>query len=198
MNVQALLEAIDGIALVIDRDLRVSAVGTGNWDRFWAENGGADGGFAILGKDITMSFSPGVVRDTYRKLFTEVLEMKRQAICVDYRCDAPAARRQMRLSVTPIVTSAGRTHLLYQSTLLSMEQRPPIPLFAARTGEENEPGAVRICAVCAKVEWPDEHAPGAMAWIEPQEYYRRGGSDVTVMSHGFCQPCYERMVAEDM
>jgi hypothetical protein len=37
-----------------------------------------------------------------------------------------------------------------------------------------------------------------MAWIEPQEYYRRGGSDVTVMSHGFCQPCYERMVAEDM
>lgn len=79
-----------------------------------------------------------------------------------------------------------------------MEQRPPIPLFAARTGDENEPGALKICAICAKVEWPDEQSPGTLAWIEPHEYYRRGGSDVTVMSHGFCQPCYERVMAEDL
>lgn len=92
MDMQALLEAMDGIALLIDRNLRVTAVGRSNWDRFWKENGGAEGRHAVVGDDVTMSFSRGVVRDTYRKLLAEVLDTKRHAIRIDYRCDAPAAR----------------------------------------------------------------------------------------------------------
>jgi hypothetical protein len=34
-------------------------------------------------------------------------------------------------------------------------------------------------------------------WIEPQEYYRRGGAEVVRLSHGFCPECYRRKLHQD-
>ena len=58
-------------------------------------------------------------------------------------------------------------------------------------------GQVKLCSICARVQWPAEGDKPASEWMEPTEYYRRGGEDVTVLTHGFCQPCYLKIVAED-
>lgn len=197
VSLQDILEAMDGIALLIDRDLIVRRVGRRHWDQFWSRNGGLPTDVGIIGRDITASFSEGEVRDTYHKLFIEMLEGKRGLVRIAYRCDAPTLRRSMRLAVTPVETDTARQYLLYQSSILSVEQRPAIPLFGATVVGLPGPGVLRICSICAKVAWPTAGDPGNDEWIEPQDYYRRGGADVALLSHGFCAPCAIVIQAED-
>jgi hypothetical protein len=91
-----------------------------------------------------------------------------------------------------VESGAEVQYLLYQSTTLSEEQRPAIPLFDAPAVGSSRPDILKTCSICAKVQWP---AGGAVTaeWIEPQEYYRRGGADVVLLSHGFCLPCYQSL-----
>lgn len=197
MLAQDILEAIDGVALIIDQNLIVRRIGWRNWLSFSAKNGGLVNQPAVLGRVITDFFTEGEVRDTYSKLFFDVLARRRPSIQVGYRCDSATLRRSMRLAVTPLEVDGEVQHLLYQSTTLSVEQRPAIPLFEAPAIGSSRVDALKICAVCAKVQWPHA-APGIDAeWIEPQEYYRRGGEDVVLLSHGFCPPCFEVLEAAD-
>jgi hypothetical protein len=197
VNSQDILEAMDGISLLIDRSLIVRQVGWRNWNSFWTKNGGAADTADVVGHDITDFFSEGEVRDTYRKLLLQLTERKRHLIQTDYRCDSPNLRRSMRLTVTPVQGSAEPEHLLYQSTILAVEQRPAIPLFDAPAVGSKWPDALKICSICAKVQWPVGSTAPDAEWIEPQEYYRCGGSEVVLLSHGFCLPCYEVFIAEE-
>jgi len=181
----------------MDRSLIVRHVGWRNWNSFWTKNGGAADTAKVVGRDITEFFAGGVVRDTYRKLLLQITERKRHQIQTDYRCDSPTLRRSMRLTVTPVQSGPEPAFLLYQSIELSVEQRPAIPLFGARAVGSNYPDALKICSICAKVQWPMGSKDPAAEWIEPQQYYRRGGSDVILLSHGFCWPCYEVFMAEE-
>jgi hypothetical protein len=199
MNSQDLLEAVDGVALLLDRDLIVRRVGWRNWNEFWTRNGGAGDGATVLGCDVTGFFSEGEVRDTYRQLFLGVMAGTRHSVKIDYRCDSPILRRSMRLAVTIVPGDPKPEYLLYQSITLAIEQRPAIPLFGAPAAGANFSDALKICAGCAKVQWPMGSNDPKAEWIEPQEYYRRGGSDVILLSHGFCRPCYEAfMIEEDL
>jgi hypothetical protein len=188
MDVQHILEAMDGIALVLDHKLAVVAVGHSNWQRFWRDNGGV-GEPDLIGECITDFFSEGEVRDLYRALFHDVLLGGRPWLHIDFRCDAPTKRRAMRLAVTRIASEPAGTRLLYQSVLLSEDVRPALPLFAASTATHDAEAAVRICTICHKVKWPTA-TPTSPEWIEPQEYYLRGGAEVILLSHGFCPPCH--------
>jgi len=194
--VQDLLEAIDGVALLIDRGLVVRQVGWRNWNSFWVKNGGGAGPASVVGNAVIDFFTEGEVRDTYNKLFCEVFARKRRSIQVDYRCDSPTLRRSMRLAVTPVDTGEEVQYLLYQSTILSVEQRPAIPLFDAPAVGSSQPAILKICSICAKVQWPPGNSGPEAEWLEPQEYYRRGGGDVALLSHGFCFPCYQALEAE--
>lgn len=197
MNSQDILEAMDGVVLLIDRDLVVRRVGWRNWNEFWARNGGAGDAATVLGRDVTSFFSAGEVRDTYRKLFLGVMAGTRHSVKIDYRCDSPVLKRSMRLAVTIVPGDTEPEYLLYQSTILAIEQRPAIPLFDAPAAGANWPDALKICAGCAKVQWPAGASAPHAEWIEPQEYYRRGGSDLILLSHGFCRPCYAAFMIED-
>jgi hypothetical protein len=197
VNSQDILEAMDGIAILLDRSLIVRRIGWRNWYSFWTANGGAVNTANVVGRDITDFFSEGEVRDTFHNLLLQVSERKRHLIQTDYRCDSPALKRSMRLTVTPIQRGTQTEYLLYQSTLLAVVQRPAIPLFGARAVGSNLPTALKVCSICGKVQRPaGTTAPGA-EWIEPQEYYRHGGSEDVLLSHGFCPPCYELFTAEE-
>lgn len=196
LNSQDMLEAMDGVALLIDHDLVIRHIGWIHWNDFWKKNGGDSDPVGILGRDITEFFSEGEVRDVYRNLFLDVAKKTRREVKINYRCDSPILRRSMRLTVTPVATSAKIEYLLYQSTTLDVEQRPAIPLFGAPTGASG-PDIVKVCAVCAKVHWPTDGGVAGTEWIEPQDYYRRGGADVVVLSHGFCGPCQKILLSED-
>jgi hypothetical protein len=194
---QDLLEAIDGVALLIDHNLIVQRIGWRNWNSFWTMNGGAHTPADVVGRDLTDFFSEGQVRDSFRTLLLQLVQGKRHVIQTNYRCDSPALRRSMRLTITPVRGESEPGHLLYQSIEIAVEQRPALPLFAARAVGSNWPDALKICSICAKVQWPMGSKDPAAEWIEPPEYYRRGGSDVVLLSHGFCWPCYETFMAEE-
>lgn len=192
-----MLEAMDGISMLIDRDLVVIGIGWRNWNSFWVKNSGGANSPTVMGREVTALFSEGEVRDTYRKLFSDIAAQRRGFFQLEFRCDSPTLRRSVRLSVTPVESCGELQGLLYQSSILAVEQRPAIPLFDAPVAGTSEPPIVRICSVCAKVHWPLADDASNAEWIEPQEYYRRGGSDRVLLSHGFCPPCYQAFEISD-
>ena len=116
---QRLLDAMDGTALVLDADLRILRIGRPNWTRFLEDNRGRQdtsvtGSIAAtIGQPITAFMAGERIRETFAALFLSVLHGRRNAVRLEHRCDAPALRRDMRLSVTPIETGDFQRHLLY-------------------------------------------------------------------------------------
>ena len=125
---QEILDALDGVSLVLDADLTVIALGRRNWRRYWCLNGERAEPQDPLGRDITSFFTEGVVRDTFRLLFQKVLWGEQGLVRLDYRCDARNLRRLMRLTLTPLGDEGSARRLLYQSVLLSEAPPPPHPL----------------------------------------------------------------------
>jgi len=213
VTAQAILEAMDGIALLIDRDLRIAGRGWRHWERFWRDNGGPAPVPDPTGSCILDYFLPGETREEYQRLLQEVLSGARPVVRVEFRCDGPAIRRHMRLSMTPVELpaemagaagddAATRRGVLYQSVPLEVTQRPRLPLFGAgATGEAaaaEQGRIVTMCSVCARVGWPPD-APAAQAeWVEPAEYYRRGGAEQVLVAHGFCPACRETVLSGEL
>ncbi len=198
-----LLDAMDGIAIIIDRDLCVSQIGQTNWGRFLDDNPPEDpealerAKHAVLGRPVTQFFAGESVRTTYANLFRSVLSGKRSYVTIEYRCDAPSLRRDMRLAISPIRSNGLLNHLLYQSTVISKELRPAIPLFGAPLVDADAQDILTVCSICARVAWPIGAPTGVCEWIEAADYYRRGGDHVALISHGFCEGCFEKLMSED-
>jgi hypothetical protein len=200
---QSLLNAMDGIAMILDHALRITQIGRPNWDRFLDDNPSHDPlsrdrlDENVLGRPVTQFIAGDAIRSTFADLFNSVLSGKRRVVRVDYRCDAPNQRRDMRFSVSPITTNDGALHLLYQSVMLSSQMRPAIPLFAAPVADQQAEDILTLCVICARVAWPLGAPTGAREWIEPSEYYHRGGVAVALISHGFCEDCFARLQEEE-
>lgn len=197
MHSQTILDAMDGVALVLDPGLRIAAVGWPNWDAFLAENEGERRPReAILGRPFVDFITQGPLRDAYARVLADVLGRARPALELDYRCDGPAVKRYMRLSVTRLDEGGAVTGLLYQSVPLETVQRPPVPLLSRPFVPPETGDPLTLCAICARVAWPKGAPGGAREWIEAEDYYRRGGAAVECLSHGFCDACYRHLMAE--
>ncbi|TVR06066.1 MAG: hypothetical protein EA385_16635 [Salinarimonadaceae bacterium] len=201
---QSLLDAMDGIAIVLDEELRISQIGKTNWEKFIDDNPPPQDAAprnltneSVVGLPITDFFAGDAVRATFGDLFKKVLGGARPAVQIDYRCDAPELRRDMRLSVSPIITGADKRYLLYQSVTLAVQQRPKLPLFCAPVADQEAEDILTLCAICARVAWPIGAPTGAREWIDSAEYYRRDGEEVAVISHGFFEECFARLQDED-
>jgi hypothetical protein len=46
-----------------------------------------------------------------------------------------------------------------------------------------------ICSMCHRVLAQPGHEHDTASWVEPEEYYRTGGSAHVSMSHGLCPVC---------
>jgi len=200
---QSLLDAMDGIAMILDRELHITQVGEPNWQQFIDANPPPDQAARerakqhVLGRPVTEFIAGDAVRKTFAELFNSVLGGTRPVVQIDYRCDAPTQRRDMRLSVRPISAHGDVHHLLYQSVLLSVQQRPAIPLFGVPVADQDDDAILTLCAICARVRWPVGAPRETAEWIEPAAYYRRGGGEVALISHGFCEDCFKRLKEED-
>ena len=184
---QEILDALDGVSLILDADLTVTALGRRNWQRFWCLNGGQGAPQDPLGCDITGFFTEGEVRDTFRLLFQKVLCGDRGVVRLDYRCDAPNVRRLMRLTLTPMGAPGTARRLLYQSILLSEAPRPPVPVIDdARVVRDGAAGATRLCPLCCNI-WAPRPCDRELDWVPPPE----GGRDTAVpeVVHEFCPRC---------
>lgn len=199
---QSLLNAMDGITMILDSDLHIAEIGEPNWQQFLEENPPQDPAVrnrsneSVLGRPVTQFIAGDAIRTTFADLFNSVLTRTRPYVQFDYRCDAPTLRRDMRLSVRPIMTGSDVDYLLYQSVVFSVQQRPAIPLFGAAVADQDSEDILTLCAICARVAWPIGASTGAREWIEPPEFYRRGGGEIAVLSHGFCEDCFTRLQEE--
>lgn len=199
---QRLLDSMDGVAMILDANLSILQIGGPNWNRFLNENGASntspptDSIAASIGQPITAFMNGATLQSTFAKLFHSILLGRREAIRFDHRCDAPDLRRNMRLAVTLLLSECGERRLLYQSIVLSTEARAPLPLFAGEIAGEQGSDILTLCSICAQVAWPVGAPSGEREWIEPMDYYRRGGSETVKISHGICESCYVRLTED--
>jgi hypothetical protein len=182
---QDLLDGMDGVALLLDRDLNITAGGWKNWSLFWRANGGVMPAPSVLGGDITRAFAPGPVRAAFRAALLGVVAGERPPLRLEFRCDSPRVQRRMHLSVTPCGPG-----LLYHALLLSERPWPmrPLPL---------PPEPPVRCTLCGRVPAPEPDAggatqAGALDWVAPAWPAPEAGAGA---EHDLCPRCHLALAA---
>jgi len=197
---QMIIEAIEGIAYIVDRNGAIVAIGGENWDKFASDNGALDiFSNSLIGRNLFDFVVGSTVRDSYKRFSSALFSGQRSTISFVYRCDSPSVRRDMRLCMSPIKSGDEVVGLLYQSLIVSEQERPQINLFnTARltdlVGLPEDAPTVALCSYCHNVmrEGADENC--AEDWQTPETYYKFGGRSHVLISHGICPSCYERLV----
>jgi hypothetical protein len=186
-----LLNALDGFAYIVAVDGTILAVGEPGWSDFAITNGAPSLiGDAAIGKNLFDTKADDEVLEVQKDLHCRIVEKQRPAISFEYRCDAPDMIRRMRMALRPIINEQRVEAVLYQSIILEQTPRPRMSLF-----EKFETGdLVTLCSYCHDVAWPPGAADKDRTWIEPEEYYRRGGPAEVMVNHGMCPECYERVM----
>ncbi len=197
-SVEALLEAIDGIAYAVDRDGIILGYSLGAWA---AEDGGSSGPWHPghrVGTSLFSMMQGGEVKESYQLLHQAVWSGGSRTIGFEFRCDAPQVERHMRMSLSLIRNATTPVAILYQSTIVSETPRVPLPLFGAdilsalRDGNSDE-RTVKLCSYCQKVAWPIGAGVRSPEWIEAADFYRRDSGEGITVSHGVCMPCLSRV-----
>ncbi len=200
IDIDALLDAMDGWVYLVDTQGTVVAVGSPAWDAFAGENAGEEIIGEVVGRDLFEQIAGRDVQATYRRMHEALVSGRRREITFDYRCDAPDTERHMRMSLSAVRDGDVTVAILYQSQLNWQASRPPIGLFesAGRPAPRLDLPADRIlamCSFCHAVAWPLGAADSDREWIEPGEYDRRGGASDVAVSHGMCPPCNAQFLA---
>jgi hypothetical protein len=185
------LNAIDGIAYVVDSRYHIIAIGAARWDAFAEANGAPElAGGAILGRNLLDLIQGDEVRDLYRRLL-ELAVSSEAPVSIAARCDSPDIRRELRLTLSPLQQAGSMRGILFQSLAVNERIRPPIDLYdfkavmTAVKGRTHLP-IVTICSFCQLV------SVDGTTWLEAEEYYRWGGSSDVRISHGVCPACDAR------
>lgn len=179
-----IVDKAPGVALVLDRDLRIADIGWQNWILFWRQNGGGPVP-DLLGRDVTDFFSPGTVRDTFRHAFNAVATGQRPWVRLDFRCDSPDLSRLMRLTVSPLTVEGTLRGLLYHSEpLWSRHRDTPLPAW---------PPTEQVCAICSRTT-PEcgghaDHTFAAWDWTPPPPQAHRPVQTL-------CPACHLDLLAE--
>jgi hypothetical protein len=200
MGVQELLDAVEGVAYVVDPEGIILACSKRTWDAFLAQNNGpaALRAGAIIGQNIFAYVSGAQVAERYCSWLRALAAEDRGPLIFAYRCDAPGERREMRMAVTRLERSGQLDGFLFQSTLLAAEARPPLNIYdSASVIEAEERDAARpivtTCSFCRRLRWPPSALPES--WVEAEDYYRLGGASRVRLSHGICPDCARRLPA---
>lgn len=200
LGVESLLDGLDGIAYVTDRAGTIVSVGRSNWNAFAKANGGENlcDGKGVLGESVFSFVTGEAVSELYRRWFEVVLSGRAPRARVLTRCDSPTVRRELMVTITPLMRSAGSIGaVLFQSQTLSEQIRPKISLFdfAAERRRLSGHGALPVlamCSYCQSVRFPAGSSDDDGAWISAERYYRQGGQTDVRISHGICPQCFAR------
>jgi len=185
-----LLDALDGVAYLTDRDGLLLATGVWNWHAF---SGPADAFDKYRGRNIFDIVVGEEVRSIYRTMHQLILEDRRPKLRFEYRCDAPDVRRGMRMTLGAVRHDGHIVGVLYHSQIVSEEERPPISLLAfdqALERAKNDTAPIlTICSFCHDVRSGSDNS-----WVTPEEHYRMGGSSRARLSHGVCGTCSDQLL----
>ncbi len=183
---------MEGLCYLVTFEGKILAIGSPNWDAAMemcnAAHLRAD---LLLGANIFAYVAGEEVAATYRDWMRALQTGREPQITFEYRCDAPALKREMRMTMTAVVDGGRPSSVLFQSLVLSETERPPINLFdAAHMKRQMESDLalplVTLCSYCHSVKVRAANGD----WVSAEAYYQKGGSDQVRISHGVCPKCF--------
>ena len=195
--VESLLDAMEGVAYLLDRDGIIVAVGREGWRSFAQDNdtSALAEAAAVVGRPL-LSFVQGeAVRRAYEGYLEALRSGRRRALSFEFSCDSPTLARRMRLCISTVMAGSAPAGFLFQSLLLEERTRPPVSLFdaaviAAAFAEGRGQPLLSMCSYC---QWVAVEKNGR-EWIPAETYYRRGGTSAVRISHGICPRCMKERV----
>jgi hypothetical protein len=194
LEAQSLLDAMADIAYVVDVSGRFLAVGGPAWREVAQANGAEalyDSG-ALVGSSLFDAIADDETRQVFRGIHSGLLVSGEHQVAYHWRCDAPCTYRSMRMTVSLVRRGEEAVGFLYHSQMLETRARPTVGLLshAARSAMALP---LMMCSFCRKVRYP---AGGTLAlWVEPERYYRLGGTDAVRLLYEICPACRETTVA---
>jgi hypothetical protein len=190
-----LLDSLDGVSYVVDQTGVILALGRSHWNRFAKANGGKRlTPSNVTGSNLFDAITDNGIRDEQRALHAAVVFGRRPSISFQFRCDAPDTLRLMRMCLSPILISGEVRAIIYQSQTLAEERRRRVHLFDPRYRLDNhEEAAATVCTYCHLVAWPPGTDLTTATWIDPPEFYSRGGSPDVPVRQGVCRSCHDRL-----
>lgn len=189
------LDALSGISYVTDTAGTIRGVGASRWTAFSNANAAQDLTVDnVIGRSIFDFISGTEVKNSISKALGNLANGAASEWVMPYRCDSPAQKRNMRLSVSPIMSNCAVDGFLFQSVVLNEEQRPPLDIFdavqiATQMAAIRSLPMISMCSWCQRIRTADDAEP---EWIEAEEYYRRGGSSNVALTHTICPGCKVR------
>jgi hypothetical protein len=197
-----LLNGLDGVAYVIDRNMMIVGLGSRNWNAFALANGGASlvDGNGVLGRSLFDFIEGDDVAFVYRRWINGLIAAEWPRGRVISRCDAPGIRRELMILISPIHGGAGVERILFQSVTVIEHVRPRLELFdfagnRSRGAAGQALPVLSMCSYCQDVRYPVGSTDQTGAWISAEDYYHRGGGSEVRISHGICPPCLDRAEA---
>lgn len=203
VNTQEILDALDGTAYLSDRDGTITSVGQQGWLEFANDTDALiRDSKMVVGKKLFDMIRGESVKNSYRQLHESAWLRRRKRITFDYRCDSPAVRREMRMSISSIHRNDVTIALLYQSQIVSETARVPMMFFSEQKwlqegSSYDKSKILKLCSYCHDVNWPIGADIENQVWISPEEYYQRLGPTDVMISHGVCPTCFDKIVTEN-
>lgn len=171
----------------IDADDVVIAVGR-NWADFARDNDAPELAAPPSNRTLWSYFENDEVQELWRLLVARVRASQQHAE-VPLRCDAPHARRWLRMSIAP--EPDGRVQ--FRCALVFEEARPPVSLLDSKSERDGGLQPVALCSWCGRVE-------EGSRWLAIEEFVQvtrsLEGSSLPPLAHGICGSCRGHMAAE--
>jgi hypothetical protein len=177
----------DDVVYHVDPEGRITFVND-RWDAFARANGGAAVlGAAVIGRRAANFIAGNETRHLFEVIIRHAIKSGR-TVTVPYRCDGPAVRRRMQLTVT----AEAPGDVVFRSRMLAEEPRRPIAWLESRTGHEGAP-LLRLCSWCNRGEIGGH-------WAEIEEVIAAYGlfdaERVPDITHGLCVDCERTVLFE--
>jgi hypothetical protein len=173
---------LERLTYLVDRQDVIAGVSDA-WAPFARENEApelAD----VLGQSLWDHVSDDTTRQVYRDLLARV--RRGHEVHFSYRCDAPALRRFMRMTMR----AAPDHGVMFESVVERTEVRAASPLNGAPA--ESRGAIVRVCSWCRRVHVKE-------TWQEVEVAVERlglfAGGPAPALTHGMCEDCYARVMA---
>lgn len=152
----------------------------------------------LLGKPLFSQISDITCRHIYLILL-ERIKKNRRAFTVAFRCDSPAMRRYMEMTITP---DRGGV-IEWSSKILKEQLRDPLAVLDAT--QERSKNFLFMCSWCKKCkisEWITLKSPTLSIdeWIEPEDMMTilsgSGSPRFPEISHTVCPDCHQVLLEE--
>jgi len=203
LTTTALMNALEGVTYITDPDGIITACGEPGWKRALAASGSKArlDPQQVIGRSLFDCITGEAVRDSYRVHMERAADPRRHARVFLYRCDTPDLIRVMRMAITAVRDPDGTlTGFLFQTVVVQITERVPVALFTFPAATEDTASwpFLGMCSYCQNVRFPARSKEGEGEWLDAIDYYRRGGDNAVVISHGVCPTCFATVVQDNL